>query len=89
MSLMVEGSHAAEAFSKVGRTREVYAVFFTRLVYSLKLRLKKPSVLMPLPLSRLYGYARIGRCSDSRPDTSHCQLPPVCVCKLTASQSVC
>ena len=44
MSSADEGSHAAEAYSKVGRTREVYAALFTCLVHSLRLRLRKPSV---------------------------------------------
>ena len=33
--------------------------------------------LMLLPLSSLYGYAMISRCSYSRRDTSHCPLLPV------------
>ena len=48
--------------------------------------------LMLLPLSRLYGYTMIGRCSYSRRYTSLCLLPPACVRRaynLTVSQSVC
>ena len=44
MSSADEGSHAAEAYSRVGRTREVYAALFTCLVHSLRLGLRKPSV---------------------------------------------
>ena len=92
MSSADEGSHAAEAYSRVVRTREVYDALFTCLVHSLRLRLRKPSVFDALPLSLLYRYAMISRYSYSRQDTSHCPLLPVCVrgaCSLTVSQSVC
>ena len=96
MSSTDEGSHAADqAYSKVRRTREMYAALFTYLVHSLRLCLKKPSVFdafAVVAMWRLYGYARIDRCSHSRRDTSHCPLPPVYVCgacSLTVSQSVC
>ena len=44
MSSTDEASHAAEAYSRVERTGEVYAALFTCLVHSLRLRRKKPSV---------------------------------------------
>ena len=48
MSSVVCGSHAAQAYSTTGRTRETYAAFRTLLLQSCMFLLRKPIVLFAL-----------------------------------------